>query len=358
MHGSDIMRRDRQRMDRADAIAFLREAPYVHVATTTDAGEPVLRALNGVVAGEAIYFHGSPVGEKVLGLGRQAVVGAEELVAQVPSHFLDPEMACPATSFYRSVQVRGRLEEVHGPVEKARALQGLMERFQPEGGHRPIEADDPLYRKTVEGLLVFKMSLEHLEGKSNLAQMKKPGTRQTLLAGLWKRGEPADLRAIELMRDANPGASLPHLNAPEGARFCVAPHAAHIEGAVSLVRDAYWNAGVTESEIGRAHQSAGAWVIALDATGRVIATARATADGRSARINDVAVAEAWRERGLEGALMRIVLDHSAVRECRSVTLGTRDAQEFYRSFGFVEAARSELLDDEHTEMVLETTRED
>ena len=68
------MRRDRQRMDQADALAFLREAPYVHVATTTEAGEPVLRTLNGVVVGEAIYFHGSPVGEKVLGLGRKAVI--------------------------------------------------------------------------------------------------------------------------------------------------------------------------------------------------------------------------------------------------------------------------------------------
>ncbi len=231
-----------------------------------------------------------------------------------------------------------------------------MERFQPEGGHRPIEADDPLHGKTVEGLLVFKMSLDRVDGKSNLAQSKTPGTRETLLAGLWKRGEPADLRAIELVRDANPGANLPHLEAPEGARFCVAPHAAHIDGAVSLVRDAYWNASVTEHEIGRAHQSAGAWVIALDAAGHVIATARAATDGKSARIKDVAVAEAWRERGLGDALMRIVLDHSAVRECRSVTLGTRDAQDFYRSFGFVETERSKPRDDDHTEMVLETTR--
>lgn len=60
------------------------------------------------------------------------------------------------------------------------------------------------------------------------------------------------------------------------------------------------------------------------------------------------VAPAWRGRGLGKALIRLLLDHPAVRGARRVLLGTRDAQAFYRGFGFAErGARSSV------EMVLE-----
>src|SRR5437773_11530102 len=87
-------------MPRADAIALLERAPVVHFATTTPEGSPVLRTVHGVIVDDAIAFHAAPVGEKTLSLGREVVVGAEELVAQIPSYFVDPERACPATTFY------------------------------------------------------------------------------------------------------------------------------------------------------------------------------------------------------------------------------------------------------------------
>ncbi len=78
-----------------------------------------------------------------------------------------------------------------------------------------------------------------------------------------------------------------------------------------------------------------AWVGA-EADGRLVACARALSDGVSwAGIYDVCVAPAWRRRGVGEAVVRLLLDHPAVRRARRAWLRTRDAQAFYRRFGFV-----------------------
>ncbi len=46
------------------------------------------------------------------------------------------------------------------------------------------------------------------------------------------------------------------------------------------------------------------------------------------------VAPSWRGRRLGDAVLRLLLDHPAVRGCRFVHLGTRDAQGFYARLGF------------------------
>src|SRR5438552_12352166 len=122
------MRREIYRMSRDEAVALLERAPVVRLATALEDGTPVLRTVHGVVVGGAVAFHGAPSGEKAEALGRPAVVCAEELVAQVPSYWVDAERACPATTYYQSVQVHGLLEEVVDPEAKARVLSALMEK--------------------------------------------------------------------------------------------------------------------------------------------------------------------------------------------------------------------------------------
>ena len=101
-----------------------------------------------------------------------------------------------------------------------------------------------------------------------------------------------------------------------------------------------------------AHLNSPAWIGARDASGALIASARATGDGaRVAWIYDVIVRPDWRGRGLGEALVRLLLDHPAVRHARMVRLGTRDAQPLYARMGFVDPA-SYQSPFPHTEMVL------
>ena len=69
-----------------------------------------------------------------------------------------PRYACPATHFCKSVEIRGRCDLVDDLAEKAEALQALMEKYQPEGGHDPIRASDPVYAKALAGVAVFRVS--------------------------------------------------------------------------------------------------------------------------------------------------------------------------------------------------------
>jgi nitroimidazol reductase NimA-like FMN-containing flavoprotein (pyridoxamine 5'-phosphate oxidase superfamily) len=121
------MRRREFEMSREEAMATLATLPTMHLASTLPDGTPVFRTLHGVVDDGWIAFHSAPKGEKTSLIGRPAVICSEESVATVPSTFFDPVKACPATTYYRSVQVQGLVEEIEAPERKARILQRLLE---------------------------------------------------------------------------------------------------------------------------------------------------------------------------------------------------------------------------------------
>jgi nitroimidazol reductase NimA-like FMN-containing flavoprotein (pyridoxamine 5'-phosphate oxidase superfamily) len=189
-------------MSRDAALAFLAQAPVIHLATTTPDGAPVLRTLDFAWTGEAVVFHGARVGEKAACIGRPAVLGAGELVARLPSYFLDPESACPASTLYRSVQVHGTIEEVTDPGEKARALTALMERLQPEGGYRPLDPHDALYAAELRSVLVLRVRPERVDGKAKLGQNRTPEERRRIVEGLRRRRAAGDEAAIAAILEA------------------------------------------------------------------------------------------------------------------------------------------------------------
>ncbi|MBU6429215.1 MAG: pyridoxamine 5'-phosphate oxidase family protein [Cyanobacteria bacterium REEB65] len=197
------MRKEIYRMPTTEALEWLTSARIVHLATTGSDGEPILRTLHAVVWKGAVAFHGAPAGEKMAALGRQAVVGAEEVVAGIPSYFLDPERACPATTYYRSVQAHGVLQAVADPAEKAEILAAFMRKYQPEGGHVPISADHPLYRKAIEGILIVQMPIDRLDGKAKLGQNRRSSELVNVIEKLRHRNGPGDAKAIEFIRAAN-----------------------------------------------------------------------------------------------------------------------------------------------------------
>jgi predicted FMN-binding regulatory protein PaiB/GNAT superfamily N-acetyltransferase len=336
------MRREIFRMPESDAVALLARAPVLHLATTTPDGSPVLRALDGAICDGAVFFHGAPAGEKVACVGRPAVVSAEEVVAHVPSWFTDAEQACVASTLYRSAQAHGTLERVDDPVAKARALAALMAKVQPEGRHRPIVADDPAYRREIDGVLVLRVPLARVDGKAKLGQNRSAEERRRLVAGLWRRGDPGDAAAIEAIRAACPDTPLPSvLAAHEGATLHAALPAQAADEVVRLLADAYWWVGTPGELVPVVHHSSQAWVGARDGAGRLVGSARAVCDGKTAWIYDVVVDPAWRGRGLGQRLVGLVLDHPAVRGARLVRLATQDAQGLYAKFGFRDHATLE-----------------
>jgi len=334
------MRRREYEGEAGLAEALFGAAESMHVAGTDAEGAVVLKTLHGVVDEGWVCFHAAPLGEKTSLLGRQVVVSVEEVVCRLPSTFFDAERACPATTLFRGAQARGVLSPIDEPERKARVLQRLMEKLQPQGGYRPITSTEKLYAPSVKGLLIAGVPLADASAKAKLAQNKSDAVRSRLLEQLWERGEPGDARAIELIRTANPTTPAPaFLSGPPGVRLHAVMEERQLEACVRLLATEYWNDRFTAEVLQRAHRGSAAWVGATDEHGSVIGTARAMSDGgKHAWIYDVCVHPEWRRRGLGQALMRLILDHPAVRSCALVRLGTRDAQSLYRRFGFVDTA--------------------
>lgn len=344
------MRKEIYRLEREAALGLLARARVIHLATTNDEGLPLLRALHAVVVGGGLCFHGAPAGEKQEAIGRRAVAQAEEILAEIPSYFLDPERACPATTYYESAQLHGVIEEVTDPGAKAAALQALMEKYQPEGGHARIDAADERYRKAVAGVQVLRLPLSGagavLDGKAKLGQNRGPADLGRVLEALWARGLSGDPRAIDkvaarLQAAHGVQALPPLLRGPAGTTLaCAVGDRPGDEAAVvALLRGAYWNDWVTEERLLAAHRGSVAWVGARDAGGALVATARALSDGgKFAAVYDVMVAPAYRGRGVGAAVMRLLLAHPALRGAARVWLRTKDADGFYRRLGFLSAA--------------------
>ncbi len=325
---------DPEHLDTAQTLDLFRSLKLVHLAATGDDG-PVLRTVHPIVYEGELYFHGAPRGEKMELLGQPAMITCEDVLATIPSSWIHPERACPATSYFLSAHARGTLEGVDDLRVKAAVLQQMMADYQPEGGHRPITAADPMYAAAVRGIAVVKLAGATLVGRRKVGQNRPAETRQAVMRHLWTRGQGNDLRAIDAMIDAEPTQLPAFLSGPARERLAVSPTAADLEGAVNLlVQHSYWYNHDVREVATRAHRGSCAWVVAREGD-QVVGTARAVGDNaRFAYVMDVCVRPESRGRGLATRLMELLLDHPAIRQCQRVELHTRDAMRVYERLGF------------------------
>lgn len=319
-----------------DAWSILTRARELSIAAVID-GRPLLRTMHAAPLDGRLVLHGAPRSAKSAWVGASVVASAEEVVARIPSWMRHPERACPATTFYRSAQVIGRMVPIEDPELRSRGLSALMAKLQPEGLHRPITSDDPMYRAALRGLGVWAVEPESISGVSKLGEHLRDPEVAGVLAGLWRRGDPGDLEAIEVISSAHP--SRPRFwPVPGGLRPRCHPDASDVAASVALVRDQYWNTRFDDAILAEALRRS-AWVGLSDGA-QLIATARGVSDGaKRAWIYDVVVAPSHRGRGLGTILMSALLDHPAIRDVADVRLHTRDAMAFYQALGFVEVRR-------------------
>jgi N-acetylglutamate synthase-like GNAT family acetyltransferase/nitroimidazol reductase NimA-like FMN-containing flavoprotein (pyridoxamine 5'-phosphate oxidase superfamily) len=333
------MRRAEFEADEAEAWRMFEGAASVRFAGLAD-GRPVLRTLSAVVLDGAICVHGGDDGEK-LGLLGPVMASCDEVIAQVPSYWIHPELACPASTYYLSAVAEGQLVRVEELARKAAIMEALMQRFQPEGGYVPL--DDVRYRKVLAGLMVAELRPVRLSAKRKLGQHRSKRQIETVLEGLWRRGACTDLRAIELIRAAHPAQPV-FREGPEQSVLHVLPSEADAREVAALLEGEYWTGGLTLDQLARAQRGSEAWIVARGPEG-VRASARAVSDGaRLAYVMDVVVQEQSRGRGYGRALMQLLLDHPRVRGCARVGLRTRTPA-YYEPLGFraVEHAGEMLL---------------
>jgi nitroimidazol reductase NimA-like FMN-containing flavoprotein (pyridoxamine 5'-phosphate oxidase superfamily) len=161
--------------------------------------------LNFSILNDCIYFHGAKKGKKVdiIEANANASFSVVENYSLIQSYFSTKDnLACPATHFFKSIIVQGKIQFVSDYEEKADALESLMQKLQPEGKYIPLK-DKDVYEKKINGVLVYKLVIDNIEGKIKLGQNLNDERFKMVLSHLKQRGTDLDLLTVKEMEKAN-----------------------------------------------------------------------------------------------------------------------------------------------------------
>ncbi|WP_281889239.1 pyridoxamine 5'-phosphate oxidase family protein [Paenibacillus sp. YYML68] len=188
--------------DQEELELFLADMSYGTLGTWGEDGWPELTPLNFVYDGGCIYFHGSRIGQKMSNLKAQPRVtfSVAKEYAIIPSYYLDPKLACPATAYFKSVLIKGTAQLVNELEEKALALAAFMRKLQPEGGYAPIDPADADYLPQLRATAIVKINVETMSAKFKFGQNLTEPKRESIMDGLARRGAELDHETMELMR--------------------------------------------------------------------------------------------------------------------------------------------------------------
>ena len=124
-------------------IQFLNDENTGRISSIDKDGFPQIIPMNFVFLNNAVYMHSHIKGEKIENIKRNSKVGFEvdKNLEFLPSYFSDPEDASLADTLYISVVIKGEAILVEDKEEKVLALNGLMEKYQPEVQYKPMRKD-------------------------------------------------------------------------------------------------------------------------------------------------------------------------------------------------------------------------
>ena len=176
---------------------FLNEEHVGRLSSIDENGFPQIIPMNFVFLNDAIYMHSHVKGEKLDNISRNNKVGfeADRELAFLPSYFEDPTNASLADTLYISVVIKGIGSFVTDRVEKTLALNGLMEKYQPEGQYDPIKSD----MKVLDAVTVIKITSQTIHGKYKIGQNMNSADRMDLAQKILKRGPPSYKQTLKIM---------------------------------------------------------------------------------------------------------------------------------------------------------------
>ena len=195
-----LVRQDHKKLEiksKKKVIEFLSSQQTGRISSIDENGFPQIIPMNFVFINDAVYMHSHIRGEKLDNIRRNQKVGFEvdKSLEFLPSYFSDPTDASLADTLYISVVMKGNASIVLDKEEKTIALNGLMEKYQPEGGYEPIKPDMDVL-KEVE---VIKIIPESLRGKYKIGQGMDMKSRIDLAKQILKRNSPTAKETLDIM---------------------------------------------------------------------------------------------------------------------------------------------------------------
>jgi len=178
-------------------IEFLSSQQTGRISSIDENGYPQIIPMNFVFINDVVYMHSHIKGEKLENIKRNQKVGFEvdKSLEFLPSYFSDPTDASLADTLYISVIIKGNASIVLDREEKTIALNGLMKKYQPEGGYEPIKPE----MDVLDEVAVIKIVPESLRGKYKIGQHMDRKSRIDLARQILERNSPTAKETLDIM---------------------------------------------------------------------------------------------------------------------------------------------------------------
>ena len=178
-------------------IEFLGTESTGRIASIDTNGFPQIIPMNFVFINDVIYMHSHIRGEKLENIKRNDKVGFEvdRSLEFLPSYFFDPTDASLADTLYISVVMKGMCTIIEDKEEKTLALNGLMKKYQPEGGYEPMNPE----MEVLNEVAVIKITPNTMRGKYKIGQTLKHEEKLELAKNIFKRNSKTARNTLEMM---------------------------------------------------------------------------------------------------------------------------------------------------------------
>lgn len=176
---------------------FLNQEHTGRICSIDENGYPQIIPMNFVFLNDSIYMHSHTRGEKLDNIRRNDKVGFEvdRSLEFLPSYFTHPTDASQADTLYISVVIKGRGKIIEDRAEKTIALNGLMKKYQPEGGYEPISPE----MAVVDEVAIIKVIPESMKGKYKVGQHLQKNERTKLAQQILEHKSKTAKETLQVM---------------------------------------------------------------------------------------------------------------------------------------------------------------
>jgi predicted FMN-binding regulatory protein PaiB len=186
---------------RGEVDRFVGTQELGRLVTVGADGMPHIGLYPFVYDGAAVELHLVAADEQITDLRARStcLFEVDEILGVIPSYWVHREYAGSATAYHRTVIFECTATVVVDPDAVAAQQVKLLGRYQPEGGYRTLDPNDPLYQKALRQLAAVRLDITRARPKFKLGQNRAPDARQAIIAELRKRGRPTDARAADAL---------------------------------------------------------------------------------------------------------------------------------------------------------------
>lgn len=180
---------------------FVRSQEMGRLVTVDGGGTPHIGLYPFAYERDTIEIHLVRADEQIADLRGQSrcLFEVDEVLGIIPSYWVHPENAIMATAYHRTVMFDCEATIFEDAKALAQQQMRLLARYQPEGGFRPVTADDPMYQGAIAHIVAVRLDIKARRAKFKLAQNRPPDARARIVEELRKRGRPNDDRAADAL---------------------------------------------------------------------------------------------------------------------------------------------------------------